>query len=230
VKKFTLIVAGGSGTRMKSTVPKQFLLLRGVPVLMRTLEAFHRFDPDMPLRVVLPSGMLDNWKELCRKYGFDLYHELGAGGETRFHSVQKNLHGIADDYLVAIHDGVRPLVSKDTIGRCFDTAAQLGNAIPCISIPESMRVLTGDRNMPVDRSRYRLIQTPQVFLAGLLKKAYLQPYQSEFTDDAGVVESLGNQVHLVEGNPENIKITWKKDLKLAGILLNDVLKQDQYQR
>jgi len=209
---------------MKSLVPKQFLLLRGVPVLMRTLEVFHRFDAEMPLRVVLPAGMFGNWNDLCRKHRFEIPHELGAGGETRFHSVQNNLYGIADDCLVAIHDGVRPLVSEDTIGRCFDTAAKLGNAIPCISIPESMRVLTGDGNMPVDRSRYRLIQTPQVFLGGQLKEAYRQPYQNGFTDDASVVESLRIRVNLVEGNPENVKITWRKDLKLAAILLKDVLK------
>lgn len=229
MKKFALIVAGGSGTRMKSTVPKQFLLLRGVPVIMRTLDTFFRYDPDMPLRVVLPAVMQETWKALCAKHRFDIRHELATGGETRFHSVQKNLAGIADDCLVAVHDGVRPLVSEETIGRCFETAAITGNAVPCIQIPESLRVLTVDGNMPVDRSLYRLIQTPQVFLAELLKEAYRQPYNSRFTDDAGVVESLGNRIHLVEGNPENIKITWKKDLKLAALLIRDI-RPDQYQR
>lgn len=222
MKKFTLIVAGGSGTRMESTVPKQFLLLKGVPVLMHTIERFHRFDEHMPLRVVLPADQMANWKELCRRHRFEIEHELGTGGDTRFHSVQQNLGDIADDWLVAVHDGVRPLVSHETMARCFETAERLGNAIPCIAIPESMRLLTANGNQPADRSLYRLVQTPQVFKGGLLKEAYRQTCQTGFTDDAGVVESLGHHIHIVEGNPENIKITLKIDLKLAAVLMKDL--------
>lgn len=219
MKKFALIVAGGSGTRMNTAVPKQFLLLKGVPVLMHTLAAFNRFDREMPIRLVLPADQADYWKELCRLHGFEIPHELGTGGETRFHSVQGNLGGIGDDWLVAVHDGVRPLVSSGTISRCFEAAAQYGNAIPCIAIPESLRELTPGGNRPADRSVYRLVQTPQVFRGDLLKEAYRQEYRPGFTDDAGVLECLGQPIRIVEGNPENIKITLEKDLKVAEALL-----------
>jgi 2-C-methyl-D-erythritol 4-phosphate cytidylyltransferase len=214
-----LIVAGGSGKRMKMQIPKQFLLLGGYPVLMHTLERFHRYDPAMRILLVLPEIQHKHWKDLCLKYQFTIPHETGTGGETRFHSVKNNLHTIPDNCLVAIHDGVRPLVSVDTISRCFVAAHRHGNAVPCIEIPETMRMLDGEESQLVDRSKYRLIQTPQVFIARILKLAYCQEYKVHFTDDASVVESLGTKIHLVEGNPENLKITLKKDMDIAGVLL-----------
>ena len=219
--KIVLIVAGGSGTRMNSGIPKQFMLLQNRPVLMHTLNVFHHYNRDMELILALPESQVERWNELCKTHDFRLRHQVVPGGETRFHTVKKNIAGLPDSSLVAIHDGVRPLVSLDTIDRCFQTAAEFGNAVPCIGIPETLRRLNGKRSSQVNRTKYRLIQTPQVFLADILKKAYDQDYRHDFTDDAGVVENLGHTIHLVEGNKENIKITYPQDLIVAGTLLKD---------
>jgi 2-C-methyl-D-erythritol 4-phosphate cytidylyltransferase len=173
----------------------------------------------MLIIIVLPKDRVDEWLRLCGTYAFAIRHEIGIGGSTRFHSVKKNLAGIPDHCLVAVHDGVRPLVSLDTIDRCFSMAKEHGNAIPCIEIPETLRFMDGQENRQVDRSQYRLIQTPQVFESGILKKAYRQEFKPHFTDDAGVVESLGYRIQLVPGNPENMKITLKKDIKIAAALI-----------
>jgi 2-C-methyl-D-erythritol 4-phosphate cytidylyltransferase len=227
LEKIALIVAGGTGKRMKSQVPKQFMLLKGVPVLMHTIHKFHRYDSGMPIILVLPSEQISSWKELCEKNGFKIRHEMVTGGETRFHSIQKNLGGIPDQCLVAVHDGVRPLVSLDTIHRCFIVAGDKGNAVPCVEIPESLRITDEQGNRPVDRTKYRLIQTPQVFISNILKEAYQQEYHPSFTDDASVVESRGYSIHLVDGNTENIKITLKQDLGIAEFLLQD-MEDSQY--
>jgi 2-C-methyl-D-erythritol 4-phosphate cytidylyltransferase len=227
LEKIALIVAGGSGKRMKSLVPKQFLLLKGLPVLMHTINKFHRYDTSMRIILVLPSDQITAWKDLCEKNEFSVLHELMTGGNTRFHSIQKNLHSIPEQCLVAVHDGVRPLVSVDTIHRCFASAAENGNAVPCVEIPETMRILDDIGNRQADRAKYRLIQTPQVFISSILKEAYQQEYQGSFTDDATVVESWGYRIHLVEGNPENIKITLKHDLALAEFLLQN-MEDNQY--
>jgi len=217
--KIALIVAGGAGTRMKASIPKQFMLLDHSPVLMHTLKVFREYDRNIRLILVLPDDQFAAWDELCREYKFDIVHELGSGGKTRFHSVKKNIRGIPDDSLVGIHDGVRPLVSLQTIDRCYNGAMERGNAVPCIEIPETLRLIEDNRTIQVDRSRYRLVQTPQVFRGDILKSAYLQDFQESFTDDAGVVESAGYTIHLVEGNPENIKITYRKDLIIATAML-----------
>jgi 2-C-methyl-D-erythritol 4-phosphate cytidylyltransferase len=214
-----MIVAGGTGTRINAGIPKQFLLLGGYPVLMHTLDVFFRYDQHMYIILVLPEDQLTAWQKLCRKHEFRIRHEIKTGGATRFHSVKKNLADIPDHCLVAVHDGVRPLVSLTTIDRCFRSASAFGNAVPCVDIPETLRRLDERGNMQVDRTRFRLIQTPQVFESSILKKAYLQEYQTDFTDDAGVVESAGYKIHLVEGNPENIKITYPRDLTVASSLL-----------
>jgi 2-C-methyl-D-erythritol 4-phosphate cytidylyltransferase len=219
LEKIALIVAGGSGSRINAGVPKQFLLLNGYPVLMHTLDVFFRYDQQMRIILVLPEKQIDTWKKLCGEYHFMIRHEIRSGGETRFHSVKKNLSELPDHCLVAVHDGVRPLVSVVTIDRCFQSALVFGNAVPCVDIPETLREIGEQGNRQVDRAKFRLIQTPQVFHAGILKKAYLQEYQQQFTDDAGVVESLGHSIHLVAGNPENIKITFPKDLAVASAFL-----------
>jgi 2-C-methyl-D-erythritol 4-phosphate cytidylyltransferase len=219
VEKVILIVAGGSGNRMNSAIPKQFLLLNGVPVLMHTIDAFYKYDKQMRIMVVLPEDQIKAWKELCREQKFMIRHEISTGGKTRFHSIKKNIAAIPDHCLVAVHDGVRPLVSTATIKRCFQSALKFGNAVPCLEIPETLRKIEESGNKQVDRANYRLIQTPQVFKSSILKKAYLQEYQKYFTDDAGVVESLGITIHLVEGNVENIKITYPKDLLIAASFL-----------
>jgi 2-C-methyl-D-erythritol 4-phosphate cytidylyltransferase len=219
VKKIALIVAGGSGSRMNTGVHKQFLLLKGYPLLMHTINVFFRYDQQMRIIVVLPEAQIPTWDKLCREHNFIISHEIKPGGETRFHSVKKNLDAISNHCLVAVHDGVRPLVSETTIDRCFQAAFKFGNAVPCVEIPETMRKLNAHGNEQVDRANFRLIQTPQVFESSILKNAYLQDYQKHFTDDAGVVESLGHAIHLVEGNPENVKITYQKDLIMASSFL-----------
>jgi len=227
LEKIALIVAGGTGKRMKSQVPKQFMLLKGIPVLMHTMNIFHRYEPGMRIILVLPGDQIEAWKDLCGKYVFTIRHETVTGGEMRFHSIQKNLDRIPEQCLVAVHDGVRPLVSMDTIHRCFTAAEIGGNAVPCLEIPETLRIMDEKGNRPVDRTLYRLIQTPQVFFGGMLKEAYQQEYQNCFTDDASVVESRGHSICLVDGNPENIKITLKQDLGIAEFLLQG-MEENQY--
>ena len=208
-----LIVAGGKGLRMGSELPKQFLPIGGKPVLMHTLEAFHRFDKRMQLILVLP-------RELCETHGFNIRHEIADGGETRFHSVKNGLaliNGIGG--MVGVHDGVRPFVSQEVIARCFREAAVRKAVIPVIDVVETVRHLTGSGSETVNRNDYKLVQTPQVFDADLLRRAYEQEFTPFFTDDASVVEAMGVPVHLVEGNRENIKITTPFDLKVASALL-----------
>jgi 2-C-methyl-D-erythritol 4-phosphate cytidylyltransferase len=219
LEKVTLIVAGGSGARLNAGIPKQFLLLGGIPILMHTLNVFHMYDQQMRIIIALPESQILTWQKLCQQYDCTVNHEVRPGGETRFHTVRKTLEIIPDHCIVAIHDGVRPLVSLETIARCFDSALDYGNAVPCIEIPETMRKITVKGSRQVDRTQYRLIQTPQVFDSSILKTAYLQEYNKYFTDDAGVVESIGYKIKLVDGNPENIKITFKKDLKIAASFL-----------
>lgn len=219
LEKIALIVAGGTGKRMKSQVPKQFLLLNGRPVLMHTIDRFYRYETGIRIIVVLPGDQITTWRELCEIHDFKIKHEILTGGETRFHSVQKNLDSIPEQSLVAVHDGVRPLVSMDTIHRCFVTAGETGNAIPCVEIPETMRIMDEHGNRPADRTKFRLIQTPQVFKSSLLKESYRQEYSPRFTDDASVLESRGYTINLVDGNPENLKITLNKDLGIAEFLM-----------
>ncbi len=203
------------------------MLLNGIPVLMHTINKFHRYDSGMRIILVLPAEQIEAWNGLCEKYGFKIRHERVTGGETRFHSIQKNLDGIPDQCLVAVHDGVRPLVSLHTIHSCFIVAGDQGNAVPCIEIPETLRITDEQGNRQVDRAKYRLIQTPQVFISHILKEAYQQEYHPCFTDDASVVESRGYSIHLVDGNPENIKITLKQDLGIAEFLLQG-MEDNQY--
>lgn len=218
MNKTLIVVAGGLGTRMGSRVPKQFLLLGGRPILMRTLELFHSYDKNMPIVVGLPDEYRTYWEDLCRQEDCRVPHQLTPAGETRFHTVQKALEAAAPGGLVAVHDAVRPLVSRDTIERCFAEAGKTGAAIPCVEVPESLRQVSHGRSLAVDRNTFRLVQTPQVFQYEILTKAYLQEYNESFTDDAGVVEQAGYTVSIVEGNRENIKITTPEDLAYAGSL------------
>lgn len=218
MEKFALIVAGGSGSRMKREVPKQFLELAGKPVLMRTMERFAESDPLIRLVIVLPASFMSYWSELCRKYQFNLAHTLVPGGSSRFCSVRNGLAELPADGLVFIHDGVRPLVSKQTIHNCADVAVRKGNAIPVMPVTESLRRVTEKGSEHVDRKDFFLVQTPQTFLTGLIKKAYLQPERGDFTDDASVYEAMGEKIHIVEGNPENIKLTCPADLQVADSL------------
>ena len=215
MKKHIIIVAGGKGLRMGGDIPKQFLPVGGKPVLMRTLEAFHAYDASMQLILVLPVSQQAYWKQLCAEYQFDLAHEIADGGETRFHSVKNGLSLVKEDGLVGVHDGVRPFVSQEVIARCYEEAVSLKAVIPVIGVVETVRHLTGEGSETVPRDQYKLVQTPQVFDVALLRRAYEQVYTELFTDDASVVEALGEKVYLVEGNRENIKLTTPFDLKLA---------------
>ncbi len=217
--KAAIIVAGGSGTRMNSPNPKQFLLLKDIPVLMYSLTAFFQFDASIRILLALPENLFSDWKKLQKKYRLTIPHELIPGGDTRFHSVFNCLQQLDGEGLVAIHDGARPLISLKLIHRLFSMAENEGNAIPVIPINESIRELAGSSNQPANRSLFRIVQTPQVFRTSLIQQAYTQPYQPGFTDDATVFESLGNQIHLVEGDPANLKITYPADLLMAEALL-----------
>jgi len=222
MNKYAVIVAGGKGQRMGSAVPKQFLPIGGVPVLMRTLQTFYAYDVAITLILVLPDSQRAYWQSLCEEYGFRVPHRVVCGGETRFHSVKNGLDSIAGEpeALVAVHDGVRPFVAREVIDSCFEAAAQGGAAIPVVDVVETVRRLTSTgESRTVNRSDYRLVQTPQVFSLQLLRRAYAQPYAPRFTDDASVVEALGEKVALVEGNRENIKITTPYDIKVANALL-----------
>ena len=219
--KIAIIVAGGKGERMNSDIPKQFLELLGKPILMHTLEVFHNFDASIQIKLVLPEVQINFWKELCTKHNFTLTHQIVAGGKTRFQSVKNGLEAVRTPALVAVHDGVRPLVSIKTISCCFEAAENFDAVVPVFDLVESIRQITETSSQSVDRNAYKLVQTPQVFDAELLKKAYEQEFSTLFTDDASVVEAAGTKVHLVEGNRENIKITTEFDLKMAEILLNE---------
>ena len=218
MKKHIVIVAGGKGLRMGGDIPKQFLSVCGKPVLMRTLEAFHTFDAAIHIVLVLPVSQQAYWKELCREYQFELSHEIADGGETRFHSVLNGLALVEGDGLVGVHDGVRPFVSQEVIARCYEEAARCKAVIPVIDVVETVRHLTEEGSKTVPRDRYKLVQTPQVFDVALLRRAYQQEYTDLFTDDASVVEALGEKVCLVKGNRENVKLTTPFDLKLAEML------------
>ena len=220
MKKFAVIVAGGSGSRMKETVPKQFMELQGRPVLMHTFDAFNNYDSQIEFILVLPKNQVEFWRELCEKHDFIIKYKIAFGGETRFHSVKNGLDLINKEGIVFIHDGVRPLVSVKTLQNCFATAIEKGNALPVIPVAESVRFVNGTGNKSVDRSKYFLVQTPQTFKTELIKKAFQQNYSDKFTDDASVLESFGKTINLVEGNRENIKITYPEDLIVADAFKN----------
>jgi 2-C-methyl-D-erythritol 4-phosphate cytidylyltransferase len=219
MKKFALIVAGGSGSRMNSDIPKQFIEINGRPVLMHTFDVFFNFDPNLEFILVLPKDQVGFWNTLCEKHQFKTKYKIAFGGETRFQSVKNGLDLISEDGIVFIHDGVRPLVSAKTLQNCFEKAAEKGNALPVVPVTESVRYADHKRNQPVDRSKYFLVQTPQTFQTKLILKAYQNVTSELFTDDATVLESTGETIYLVKGNRENIKITYPEDLVFAEILL-----------
>lgn len=219
-KAFTLIVvAGGSGKRMLTETPKQFLLLAGKPILMRTIEVFAAYNSDINIILVLPENQFKTWKSLCQQHNFTIKHKLTVGGATRFDSVKNGLKLAPDVGLIAVHDGVRPLVSVGTIDRCLVEADKTGASIPVVEVEESIRRISGNSSKAIDRSDYKIVQTPQVFDASILKNAYKQTYMPNFTDDASVVEANGHKISLVAGNTENIKITTAIDLRVAELMI-----------
>ncbi len=224
MQEYVIIVAGGSGSRMKSDIPKQFIPVNGLPVLMHTLKAFRNYSDKVKIILVLPEGQFDYWKQLCYTFAFTEIYSLVAGGETRFHSVKNGLDSIIadDDAFVAVHDGVRPVISKEIILQSFQKAAQFGTAVVSVALKDSIRIIeNSEKNTAMDRSAFRLIQTPQTFRIDWMKKAFTNPYQSKFTDCASVLEFQGYPIHLTEGSYENIKITTPEDLKWAEIYLKN---------
>ena len=218
---YAIIVAGGRGTRMGMDMPKQFIPVGGVPVLMRTVARFIDYDKDLKIILVLPRDQQDYWRQLCIRHHFDSRSVIADGGATRFHSVLGGLGLIPDDAegVVGIHDGVRPFVTTEVIGRCYEAARSFGAAVPVTAVTETLRRVDGNASVTAPRNEYRTVQTPQAFDIQLLKKAYMQPYRETFTDDASVVESIGRQITLVDGNRENIKITTPFDITIAEALL-----------
>lgn len=216
---YVIIVAGGKGLRMGGEVPKQFMPVGGLPVLMRTMLRFREYSPDLHVILVLPKAQQEYWRSLCRQHQFNVPYLLAQGGRTRFHSVQNGLMLIPDDAqgLVGVHDGVRPFVSVDVIARCYEAAKTERAVIPVTPVVETLRHIPTQKN--VLRSDYCMVQTPQVFDIQVLKAANRQPYQDGFTDDASVVEAYGHEVKMVDGNRENIKITTPFDLKIAETLI-----------
>lgn len=217
--RYAVIVAGGRGSRMQSELPKQFMLLLDLPVLMHTIERFVMAYDDIHLILVLPKDQVAFWKNLCAQMDFSIDHEIAEGGETRFESVKKGLALCPGEGLVAIHDGVRPLVTPDLIQRCFIQAAEHGSALPVIPLSQSIRKTENGTNHSMSRDGLVAVQTPQCFRLSKLKPCYDLPYNPSFTDDATVFESAGYKVHLVEGEATNLKITTPEDLKIAEAIL-----------
>lgn len=218
MKAYVIIVAGGKGLRMGGDVPKQFLPIGGVPVLMRTIDAFRRAFGDIGIVLVLPADALDYWQKLCEKHSFCSPSMIATGGPTRFHSVQNGLALLPDDAdaVVGVHDAARPFVSTETIRRCYAAAAEGKAVVPVVPVVETLRqILPDGKSTTRPRSEYRLVQTPQTFPLALLKEAYRQPFSEAFTDDASVVEAMGTDIMMIDGNRENIKLTTPADLKLC---------------
>lgn len=219
--EYAIIVAGGTGSRMGSALPKQFLNIAGRPILMHTLEAFYNYNPSIRLVVVMHADFTVFWSDLVRSSGFSIRHDLVVGGEERFHSVKNGLKFIGNKAgVVGIHDAVRPLVSVDTLRKCYSEAANYGSAVPVVAVTDSLRVLENGKNVAVDRARYRIVQTPQCFRIAELQEAFRQDFSKSFTDDASVWEMAGMELHLVEGNRDNIKITTPEDLRMAEAILS----------
>lgn len=221
LSRYVIIVAGGQGLRMGGLLPKQFLPLNGLPVIFHTVEKFSKALPGVRIIVVLHPDYITYWHQLTQEYSFDCECKLCVGGNERFFSVKNGLDAIdADEAIVGVHDAVRPLVSADVISQLYLEAMKSGAVVPVVPATDSVRLIGDDgASRAVDRSIVQLVQTPQVFNLSLLRKAYSQPFNSLFTDDASVVESLGYHVSLVNGNKENIKLTTPIDLKLAELIM-----------
>lgn len=223
MRRTMIVVAGGSGSRMGSEIPKQFLLLGGLPLLMHTLANLHGMDSSMRIILALPSEHIPLWEGLCTQHGFTVPHVTVAGGHTRFRSVENALRAAMDSDLIGVHDGVRPFVSREVVENCFSEAGSNGAAVPVVPIVQSLRMVDGELNEAADRNAFRAVQTPQCFRAGILKEAFAYAPHDQFTDDAAVVEANGHRIALVKGNVENIKVTSPLDMRLAELILADSL-------
>jgi len=218
MKGSVIITAGGIGKRMGTDLPKQFLEIQGKPILLHCLEKFHSFDPALEIIITLPADWMSYWTELLKTFQCEIPHRVSTGGQKRFHSIQMALSQCTGDFIM-VHDGVRPLVSHETIQRCIEGLAHSESVIPVLAVKDSLRALTTTGSEMVDRNAYKLVHTPQCFKAALLKKAYQTSFQEGMTDDASVVGLIGPEPFLVKSNEENIKITTSSDLAIAAALL-----------
>lgn len=219
-QNYAIIVAGGSGTRMGTTVPKQFISVNGLPVLMHTLLAFFNSQSKPHLILALPAGFHDYWHQLCSSHNFNIDHTLVIGGETRFHSVKCAFNNItAANSVIAVHDAVRPLINTALVDAAYNQATKKGNAIVAVKSRDSIRQVKDGVSVSLKRDEIYLVQTPQVFQYNQLKAAYEQNYSDLFTDDASVVEAAGFDIHLLEGDNQNIKITFPEDIAIAELIL-----------
>ena len=216
MQKVALIVAGGKGERMNADIPKQFLLLNGTPILMHTLKQFSHFEE---IVLVLPHSQFDYWRELCSTYNFAQKHTLVAGGTTRFYSVKNGLEKIDENSVIAIHDGVRPLISTKLIDSLITETKSGVGIIPIVPVKDSIRKVEGENSVHLDRSNLYKVQTPQCFLSKDIKEAYTQEFSDTFTDDASVFEANGGKINTLLGEENNLKITTEEDLKIASILI-----------
>jgi 2-C-methyl-D-erythritol 4-phosphate cytidylyltransferase len=220
MKKIAVIVAGGNGSRMNNSVPKQFLLLQGKPVLYYTINTFLKAYDDLNIILVLPEEHIGAGQEIIDAF-FDYNRiQITAGGRTRFHSVQNGLQLITEESIVFVHDGVRCLLSTDLIHRCYEAAIEYGSAIPVIDSKDSVRISIGKNNEALERSQVKLVQTPQTFHSKILLPAFVIDYKDKFTDEATVVEAFGLKVNLVEGEENNIKITRQIDMLAAEYIIS----------
>lgn len=220
MNRYAVIVAGGSGSRMGSDTPKQFLPIGNAPILMHTIKRFFTSNEQVNIILVLPEEQIERWHQLCEKYSFSIPHLIVAGGMNRFQSVRNGLNSIGDtEGLVAIHDGVRPFISKRIIEESYSTAQKKGNAIATVDLKDSIRLIDGKENKAVDRTTYKSVQTPQTFQIQQIRNAFHKATNTNFTDDASVAEAAGYAVELIEGSYDNIKITTPEDLAMAEVIM-----------
>jgi 2-C-methyl-D-erythritol 4-phosphate cytidylyltransferase len=218
MKLSVIITAGGIGKRFTSSVPKQFLPLLGIPVLMRTIDVFYQWNSTAQLILTLPADWVDYWQKLMSDHEFNVPHSVVVGGQERYHSIKNALDSCQGDY-VMIHDGVRPLVNEETLNRCISDIENKKAVVPVVVLKESIRAVNDNSSVSLDRKDYVRVQTPQCFSLGVLKKSYNGEYKEVFTDDASVVEAGGNRIYMEQGNAENIKITTHLDFELAEAIL-----------
>ena len=219
MKKTAIIVAGGTGQRMGTALPKQFLAIEGKSILLHTIGQFVTAFSDINFIIVLPADYIQEGQTLITASGLSQSFQFVAGGDTRFQSVKNGLAQADSDAIVFVHDAVRCLLTPDLIQRCYQQAIEKGSAIPAVSSTDTIRITEGTKHHVVDRANVMMIQTPQTFNAALLKKAFEQAYQPAFTDEANVLEASGKEVYLIEGEYENIKITRPLDLAIAEYIL-----------
>jgi 2-C-methyl-D-erythritol 4-phosphate cytidylyltransferase len=213
-----IITAGGIGKRMGSSIPKQFIEIANLPLLMHTINCFYSFDSTCQIIVTLPEDWKDFWTELIKKHEFKVPHIVIDGGIERYDSIKNALTRCANE-IVGVHDGVRPLVNHSTIGRCLKLVKEKGTAIPTLTLKESLRKINEGTTESVERKNYLSVQTPQFFTKKIIEKAYNIPFHSAITDDASLVEEAGFKIEITEGNEENIKVTTPFDLQIINLFI-----------